>query len=439
MSGIRPLYLTISCFWFAALFTADLQADPGSQIGGGNVALRKNLSLADAQFKALGAAGASRCRFPVSQGTYYDPKHNKPVPEKYDELVLLAHKRGITPMILFEYYTRWNGPIGGREKWHTIGRAFALRFAPNSEWLKSKGVRDWGITCYTAVNEPTWKSNNPTPIVPKDYAKALEGLADGVHSVARTLTVSPGGYIEGSLHGGKNPYLKAAAPLYNAGKLHAIDIHRYWDVKYVTMTNTRRFSLQSQFDDVKRDYGIKAGVKFHTTEMNFKKRMVTEDQAARGFLTALWDALGVVDAKGRRITQFVMPWNIFHLTDKDIHYGLCTKLTPWTPTGRGKVLQLVCRVSKDMEFVSCDPRNKGTFVLEGTGRKLWVWQNRTGWTDKPGTTFILKGIPKQSTKLEVYRYNSWNKPWKELDVSGKDSVELTNLPPDETLMFLSRR
>ena len=432
------MYLAIACFC-CAVWAADIRADPGAQIGGGNVGLRKDLSLADAQFKALVAAGASLCRFPISEGVYYEPKQKKPIPEKYDELVLLAHKRGITPMILFEYYTRWNGPIGGRDKWHAIGRAFASRFAPNSAWLKSRGISDWGITCYTAVNEPTWKSNNPTPIVPQQYAKALEGLADGVHSADRSLTVSPGGYIEGSLHGGKNPYMKAVAPLYNAGKLHAIDIHRYWDVKYVPMDRTRRFSLQSQFDDVKRDYGIKANVKFHTTEMNFKKRLVTEDQAARGFLTALWDALGVVDTKGRRITQFVMPWNIFHLTQKDTEYGLCIKLTPWTPTGRGEVLWLLCQVSKGMELVSCDPRGRGVFVLEGSGRKLWVWQNRTGWTDKPGATFTIAGIPKGAARLEIYRYNSSDKPWKTIDVRGKATTALTDLPLQETLMFLARR
>jgi len=134
-----------------------------------------------------------------------------------------------------------------------------------------------------------------------------------------------------------------------------------------------------------------------------------------------------------------MPWNIFHLTQKDTRYGLCTKLAPWTPTERGKVLKLVCRISKGMEFASCDPRLKGLFVLEGTGRKPWVWQNRTGWTDKPGTTYTLKDIPQTATRLELYRYNSHDKPWKELDIRGKSSVELTELPQQETLMFLARR
>jgi len=437
MNAVRltPVILACSC---CSILTSELRADPGSQIGGGNIMLRKDLTGADAQFKALKAAGASMCRFPIAEGVYYNPKLRKPAPERYDRLVLLAHKRGITPMILFEYYTRWNGPIGGRDKWRAVGRAFAERFSPDSEWLKSRGVSGWGITCYTAVNEPTWKSNNPTPIVPEQYAKALEGLSDGVRSVSEKLTVSPGGYIEGSLHGGRNPYMKAAAPLYNAGKLDAIDIHRYWDVKYVPMAKTRRHSLQAQFDDVKRDYKITANVKFHTTEMNFKKRLINEDQAAKGFLTALWDALGVVDSKGRRVTQFVFPWSIFHLTKKDEHYGLCTKLSPWTPTARGRVLQLVCRISRGLQFVSCDPREGGLFVLQGPGRKLWVWQNRTGWTKKPGGAVTINGVPRDMLRLEIYRYNSWDKPWRILNISRKTSVTITDLPQQETLMFLAR-
>ena len=428
-----------ACVCCLALGVADVSADPGRQIGGGNVMASGNVSRAEAQFKALAAVGAGMCRIPVSEGHYYPPKSGKPLPEKLDAVVLLAHKRGITPMILFEYYTRWNGPLGGHKKWHAVGRAYAGRFAPNSAWLKSKGISGWGITCYTAVNEPTWKSNNPTPIPPAAYAAALEGLADGVHSVAAALRVSPGGHIEGSLHRGRNPYIQAVAPLYNTGKLHAIDIHRYWDVKYVPMAASRRFSLQSQFDQVKRDVGITANVAFHTTEMNFKKRLVTEDQAARGFLTALWDALGVVDAGGRRVTQFVMPWNIFHTTQKDDHYGLCTALAPWTPTARGKVLRLVCTASRGMEFVSCDPRGKGLFVLAGGGRKLWVWQNRAGWTDTPAATYTVTGIPPGTARLEVYRYNSWDAPFKTADVAGKASATVTGLPREETLMFLTGR
>jgi len=96
----------------------------------------------------------------------------------------------------------------------------------------------------------------------------------------------------------KNPYVKAVAPLFNNGKLFALGVHRYWDVDYVPMKDRYDYSLQSQFEQVKRDAGITADIAFYTDEMNFKKRKVTEEEAAAGMLTALWDALGVVGEGG---------------------------------------------------------------------------------------------------------------------------------------------
>ncbi len=407
-------------------------------LGGGNVNVGRDLEKAGCQYRVLKDLGAGMCRIPVSEGVYFSPQEKKPLPERCDEVVLLARKHDVTPVFLFEYYTRWNRPLGGRDRWHAIGRAFAERFSPGSPFLESRGVRDWGVRVYTAINEPTWKSNNPLPIPPDEYAAALEGLADGVHSVSPGLRASPGGYIEGSLHGGKDAYVRAAAPLFNAGKLWSLDIHRYWDVKYVPMEGTYRHSLQNQFDEVKRDYGITRDIRFHTTEMNFKKREISEEEAAKGFLTALWDALGVVGNDGRRANEFVFPWNIFNTADKDDHYGLCTRLEPWTPTARGKVLRLVCRLARGMEFASCRPRGPGEFLLEGGGRRLRVWQNRKAWTDRPGTAFEVADIPAGAGVLEVYRWNSWEAPWRSFDVAGKTSFAVTGLEPGETFMFLAR-
>ncbi|HUU93659.1 MAG TPA: hypothetical protein VM238_20905 [Phycisphaerae bacterium] len=427
------------CVLVALMACGIAAADPGSILGGGNFGVSRDLAKAESQFKALNVVGAGMCRIPVSEGVYFSPQEKKPLPQRCDSLVLMAQKHGITPILLFEYYTRWNGPLGGHAKWHAVGRAFAERFRPNSPWLGSQGVRDWGIRVYTAINEPTWKSNNPTPIPPADYAAAIEGLADGVHSVEAALHVSPGGYIEGSLHAGKNPYVKAVAPLYNGGKLWSLDIHRYWDVKHVPMEGTWEHSLQNQFDQVKRDVGITADIRFHTTEMNFKKRLLSEDDAAKGFFTALWDALGVVGNRGQRVTEFVLPWNIFNLAAKDDHYGLCTQLAPWTPTARGKVLRMVCRLTRGTEFVACRPKGKGEFVLEGGGRKVWVWQNRKAWTDRPGPAYRVTGIPAAATTLDVYRYNSWDGPWRTFEVGGKDAFTVSGLEPGETYLLLARR
>jgi len=406
-------------------------ADPGAMLGAGNVhASDRQL---DMKLGVLRTVGLGMCRIPLDGRAYW--KDGSPNPEAADVAVLAVAKNGVTPILLLEYYTRWHDAIGGYDKWRAIGRALAERFAPGGEFLKGHNVpAGWGIVHYTAINEPMWRSNNPQPIDPQQYARALEGLADGVHSVSAKLHVSPGGYQEVPLFANKNPYIKAVAGLYNAGKLHAIDIHRYWDVKYVPMDKGSRFSLQSQFDQVCKQAGITAAVKFQTTETNFKRRLVTEDQAARGLLTGLWDALTVVGDDGKPVTQFAMPWNVFNTTEKDTNYGLCIKQAPWEPTARGKVLMAVVALTGGMEIVSCDPRKTGVTVLAGAGRKMWVWQNRKGWTDRPGTSFEIRDIPAGVRRIEVH---AWDGLRKRIDTDGRSRLVVEGLELDQTYMFLA--
>jgi len=426
---LRPTCLAIALAVAATGAARHGEADPGRRIGGGNIPVRGD----KAKLEALKAIEAGMCRVPVDARAYWDGR--AATPEKADAAVLMAHRYGITPMLLFEYYTRWHGELGGYDKWRAIGRAFAERFRPDSGWLKSKGIRGWGVTFYSAINEPMWKSNNPTPIPPAQYARAMEGLADGVHSVGAKLRVSPGGYQEVPLFQRRNPYIQAVAPLYRNGKLHAVDIHRYWDVKYVPMQKGRAHSLQSQFDMVKKWLGLPDSVRFYTTEMNFKKRLVTEEQAAEGLLTALWDALTVVGDDGKVVTEFVLPWNLFNLAAKDTHYGMCTKLDPWTPTARGKVIRMVCRLTGGMEIVSTDPRKTGVTVLAGAGRKLWVWQNRKGWSSLHGKAFHIDGVPDTATQLHVY---AWNGLLRTVPLNGRTSLILRDLLPGQTYMFLAK-
>jgi len=93
-------------------------------------------------------------------------------------------------MILFEYYSEW-GPLGDYNKWFAIGRDFATLFRPNSPWLVSQGITGWGISVYSAINEPDLAVDIPF----STYVNAIEGLADGVHSVDPTLKVIPGGFM----------------------------------------------------------------------------------------------------------------------------------------------------------------------------------------------------------------------------------------------------
>jgi hypothetical protein len=400
------------------------------RIGGGNFEAG-NLTAAEERLLILQTLGAGMCRIPISKNVYFNADEQKPLPEQCDRIIRLAHRYNITPMLLFEYYTRWHDELGGYEQWKQTGEAFARRFAPNSEWLTEQGITDWGVTFYSAINEPMWKSNNPTPIPIVEYKSALEGLADGVHAVDANLRVSPGGFQEIPLLR-SNPYGPAIAPLYNNGKLFAMDIHRYFDIQYQPMYGTYKNSLQNQFDEVKKAWGITADIAFYTTEFNFKKREVDETEAAKGFLTAFWDALGVLGNQGQPVTQFVMPWNIFHRAEQDEYYGMSLQTKPWKPTLRGEVLQRVCTLIQDMDFVQCDPKESGTFHLSNGESHLWVWQNRKGWTNQPGHAFTLDSLPPKATTLEVY---NWEGLKNTVNIQGKTSLTLTELPQEETLLF----
>ena len=130
-----------------------------------------------------------------------------------------------------------------------------------------------------------------------------------------------------------------------------------------------------------------------------------------------------------------MPWNIFNINTKDEHYGLCSRLDPWTPVARGKVLQLVCELTEGMTFVECDPKNRGRFVLEGGGRRLVVWQNRKAWTKTPGTSYTVEDVPAGATKLLLY---GWDGLRRTIELGTERTVVVDGLTVGETYMFLVR-
>ena len=161
-----------------------------------------------------------------------------------------------------------------------------------------------------------------------------------------------------------------------------------------------------------------------------------EDQAAKGFLTGIWDNLGVVKQDGKTsATVFAFPWNLFNDARQDVEFGMRLSFEPLVLSKRGQVLQRVLQLTKDMAFQSRDPRGTGEYVLSGGGRKLWVWQDRAAWTNHPGKTYTVTGIPKQMTRLEVY---GWDGLRKTVPLSGQASVIVQDLPGDETYLFLAQ-
>ncbi|ULL14736.1 hypothetical protein DVH26_09910 [Paenibacillus sp. H1-7] len=404
----------------------------GSVMGGGNFT---NGSVTQInQFLALQTIGASMARMNVYPQYYY--ANGQPTPERLDSVMLQAYQSGVTPILLFEYYGSYanNGqPLGDYNYWYSIGHDFAERFRPGGVWAQANGIQDWGITVYTAMNEPDVEN-----LIDKTaYRNALEGLADGVHAVDTILKVNPGGFARAnsnsdySLRG----YGPAIAELYNTGKLDGIDLHTYFDVQYSPMDGMYKFSAQSNFDSVKRVSGITADVNFYSTEFNFKKRLVTEEEAAKGFLTAIWDHLGVVKNDGvTSATQFAFPWSLFNSTAVDTNYGMNSSLAPWTPTARGITLQTVLDKTRGMSFVSMDPKQTGEYKLSGSGKTMWVWQNRPFWTNHAGTSYTVTGIPPGAYKLEVI---GWDGVRQTIPLMGETSVTINQLAEKETYMFVA--
>ncbi len=410
---------------------------------------------AQEQFAVLRASGAEAIRLDAYPYNYYDGK--KPLPEKMEKQILEAHQAGVkTIILLFEFagnYRRHSdapNQLGDYAKWRSIGQAYAERFSPNSAWLKSQGIMDWGITIFQAFNEPdAEKPADALPLTgPSSYYTSLKGLADGVHSVNPALAVIPGGFMAENAHSDHTlrGYGLALAPLWNDGTLDGIDLHTYNDIRYAPIifadgSVVFRFSPQAAFDNVKKACGITRDINFYATEYNFKAdtQGIDEPLAAKRLLTCIWANLGVVKNDGKTsATRLALVWNLFLTEQQDRFdggiYGLVLQHDPLILTARGKTFQMVMSLTKGMHFVSLDPKGRGEFVLEGAGKKLWVWQNYPHWTDAPGTTFTVTDIPATATRLDIY---GWDGLRKSIPLSGQTSFTVTDLAPEETFMFLA--
>lgn len=266
--------------------TAVVHADPGAEMGSGNFNNGETGSTVVNQHNALKKSGAKMARFAIYPDWCWVSGVTKET--LHDAAIRQAYTNGITPTFYFEHEGVWTNNLLGYTKWYDIGRNFALRFSPNSAWLTNQGIYNWGVTVYQAINEPDLTNNTPPtkwPPVPltgtNSYYSALEGLADGVHSVNTNLAVVPGGWGSPNAYGPINGYLcsgyaGAVAPLINSGKLAGIDLHTYNDASYAPIVRsngvpTFNFSPQYNFDQVKSANGITDDCGFYSTEFNFKK------------------------------------------------------------------------------------------------------------------------------------------------------------------------
>ena len=420
-------------------------ADIPALLGSGNISVSETGSVAAAKYAILSRTRSRLCRFNVYPNDYYQGGDTSP--ELLDEAMLQAQRSGITPVLLFEHDDNTH-PVGDYHKWYAIGWQFANRFRPNSPWWQQHGVTNFGVTLYQAFNEPdivAYRQPN-LKLDLNEYHDAMQGLADGVHAVQASLKVVPGGYGTPNAYGtvvgyGAMGYGRALQDLFNNGALDGVNIHTYFHNRWAPLVGTYTNSAQYKFDQFKQVAGITRDINFYCAEYNYSRRIsddpvIYEQDSVLGerFLTGLWDVLGVVHADGKSATRAALVWGLIDTESAFDKYGFSEQLNPWIPSARGQVYELVTRLTQGLNFTSLDPKRSGVYVLSGTNKKLWVWQDRAAWTNKPGTSFTLTNIPVNTTRIEVY---GWDGLRKTVSVAATERSKTISVPGNETYMFLA--
>ncbi len=412
----------------------DVDAPLRDRVGGGNIATHRVGAPTAQLYAALGGVGARLGRM-NSYG--WRNRDHMPTPKDFDAAMLEAYRKGITPIVLLEYegsYQALDPPqlIGSFAEWFATGAAMARRFRPNGEWAAEHGIANWGATIFTAINEPDVQATIPRG----DYHDALAGFADGVHSVDPTLRVVPGGFATCNSHGDATlrGYGPAIVDLFNDGRLDGIDLHTYYNARWYPLTKGRQFSAQTCFDRIKSAIGVTRDINFYATEYNVARENAWRDPsvAAKLFLTAFWDEMGVVRADGgSSATVLAFPWNLADTEQsKNPADAMAATENPWSPDARAAVLAMVLRIAGDMTFTWLDPHATGTYALEGDKGLLFVWQDRPGWTDVPGKSWVVQ-LPDWATTAELW---AWDGLRKTIAVHGGRFV-VRGLSGNETYML----
>ena len=225
------------------------------------------------------------------------------------------------------------------------------------------------------------------------------------------------------------------APLWNNGTLNGIDLHIY-----SSYSNNLAFasSAQSTFNKVKQASGITADINYIMTEYNFYYNfgVQTEQYGAQEFLTCMWDGWGVVKNDGHTsATAVTLVYDLYQPLTASTTYGLDYSLTPWDGTARADTLLRTLNLTAGMQFTYLDPLVTGIFMLQGQSanlqQKMWVWQNRVGWSSITGTSFTFSaGSLNGFNTLEIW---GWDGLRNTLSINvGSGSYVLTNLNQGET-------
>ncbi len=415
--------------------------------GSGNFTNGETTSEEIHQINALNFIGAKKTRVSLYPSYYYNSITQTGNPASIDSIMILLYQGGITPMILFEYYG-WYNALGSREKWFEIGRSFAERWRPNSPYLLSKNIQNWGISVYSAINEPDIN----TPYIPRtildgpeNYHDALEGLADGIHSIDPSLSAIPGGWAAQNAFSWNdaNGYATAVVDLINNGKLAGFDLHTYNDNTFAPIVDQQnefywRYSAQADFNEVQEEIGVTVPIKFYSTEFSYKANIlgISDEESAKRQFTCIWNNIGAVKSdSSSHATEFALVWNLFHTVEEDSVYGMCHQLFPYEPNSKGETFKLVMDLGAGMNFTYLDPNTSGIYKLTDGEKDMWVWQNYYRWSNINGSSFTID-LPQDASKILLYGFEG---VMDSVEVSGLQNYTFTQLPESETLVFVIYR
>lgn len=341
---------------------------------------------------------------------------------------------GMEPVIMLNWDSTTDNPATvpmdtvwmGKDKWYNAGMALANRYRPNSAWWLSQGITDFGATDYCAKNEPGHDWTNPSVETPARFALEVEAFADGVHAVDWSLRTMTGGFW-----GNYTDYYNAIVPLVNDGTLYAVHSHPYASDEYPWI-HIDSYKPQNDYDSWLAR-GVADGTPFVMDEAGYNSHAIDgtipSHRNAPKQLSWLTGCYGVVDRLGLPVTEWMMPWCIAHTDAEDPTWG-CWDGSAYNPIGfntKGKIVQMITSQLQGMQVIASDPKGEGITKLSGNGTTVWIFHNRTGWTNSVRSMLTLFDIPQGATQLKVAYWDSWNQaagtdgslsPAKTINISG---------------------
>lgn len=398
---------------------------PGALLGGDLGVNPAKQDLYEVRLDTLADLGIGWVRVGIPPDHWWNLTSGQATPALADPVVNGAVARGLQPWIQLDFSPQFHPTYAMADfDWRAAGQAFASHFQNR-------------VTHFAILNEPDHLDNTLTP--PQVVAAVTE-FAAGVHRVSPSLKVITGGFANFMVESKIDAMLKALAPLFNDGTLHALNLHSYMSTGDVALPNLASRTPNTNFAARKAQSGITADIAYCAGEWNMRGDL-PEAERARRFFTLIWDHLGVQSPTGEPRTLFAGAYQIWG-APADKKYVLAENRpavgATWAPKLRGQVLQQLLQRTENTDFVEMRP-DLGRFKLErrvANPQTVWVVQNRTGWQPQ-GTQseVILEDVPPTATSLEVVYWDGLDQTLSLTTPAA--TVTVSGLRPDETVLLIA--